>query len=140
MQLKLFECLPNKIKEGSNKKCTKCNEIKPLDAFGTVNGGLIRPECRKCMNEMVVIRNKLRKENLPAPQDYVCPICRQKAEQVKDYGGKRNQPWVIDHCHISNEFRGWLCHRCNRGLGSFGDNVNFLQRAIKYLERNLDEH
>ena len=140
MQLKLFECLPNKIKEGSNKKCTKCNEIKPLDSFGTVNGGLIRPECRKCMNGMVVIRNKLRKENPPTPHDYVCPICRQKSEQVKNYGGKRNQPWVIDHCHTSNEFRGWLCHRCNRGLGSFGDNVNCLQRAIEYLERSLNEH
>ena len=74
---------PAEVDEHS-KRCTKCGEIKPLSAFGKVNGGLIRPECKKCMNEMVAIRNQLRRENPTPPHDYICPICNQNADQVKN--------------------------------------------------------
>jgi len=132
-QLNLFGWEKPTEADVHSKRCTKCRDIKPLSAFGKVNGGLIRPECKKCMNEMVAVRNRLRREN-PAPkEDYVCPICKQSAEQVKDYGGKKNTPWVIDHCHETNKFRGWLCHRCNRALGGFCDDITFLNRAIEYL-------
>lgn len=41
-----------------------------------------------------------------------------------------------DHCHSTGKVRGILCTNCNRGLGSFKDNIVSLQNAIKYLERN----
>lgn len=41
----------------------------------------------------------------------------------------------LDHCHDSNLFRGWLCSRCNTGLGSFGDTADGIRAALRYLER-----
>lgn len=40
---------------------------------------------------------------------------------------------VFDHCHKSGHFRGWICDRCNRVLGSIKDDVSLLQRMISYL-------
>lgn len=41
----------------------------------------------------------------------------------------------LDHCHQTGQFRGWLCMKCNSGIGKLGDDVAGLQRAITYLER-----
>ena len=40
---------------------------------------------------------------------------------------------VLDHDHITGQFRGWICGNCNKGIGNLGDNVNGLEMAIKYL-------
>ena len=40
----------------------------------------------------------------------------------------------VDHCHETGKIRGLLCHNCNRALGLFKDNVEFLERAILYLK------
>ena len=42
----------------------------------------------------------------------------------------------IDHDHSTGAFRGWLCRRCNVGIGLLGDSVEGLERAIRYLKRN----
>jgi hypothetical protein len=42
---------------------------------------------------------------------------------------------ALDHDHVTGEFRGWLCYRCNSALGKLGDNVDGLLRAMEYLER-----
>ena len=42
----------------------------------------------------------------------------------------------VDHCHYSNKIRGILCRYCNTGLGMFKDNIDFLNKAILYLEKN----
>ena len=39
----------------------------------------------------------------------------------------------LDHCHVTGAFRGWLCTKCNVGLGSFGDTSELLYEAIEYL-------
>jgi hypothetical protein len=41
----------------------------------------------------------------------------------------------LDHCHVTGSFRGWLCGKCNTGLGMLGDNIAGLKAAIAYLER-----
>lgn len=40
---------------------------------------------------------------------------------------------VIDHDHKSNKIRGILCNRCNKGLGLFRDNPDFLEYARIYI-------
>ena len=42
----------------------------------------------------------------------------------------------LDHDHKTNTFRGWLCHKCNLALGRFGDDLQGLQQAVFYLQRN----
>lgn len=46
---------------------------------------------------------------------------------------------AIDHCHDSGKFRGWLCHRCNMAIGTLGDDIPSLERAIAYLRRAQKE-
>ena len=39
----------------------------------------------------------------------------------------------IDHDHKAGRVRGVLCFHCNTALGTLGDNVAGLERAIQYL-------
>lgn len=45
----------------------------------------------------------------------------------------------LDHCHETGLFRGWLCRRCNAGLGSLGDNATGVKRMLAYLEAHENE-
>lgn len=45
----------------------------------------------------------------------------------------------MDHNHVTGEFRGWLCRRCNMNIiGMSNDNPDLLRRAADYLENNLN--
>ena len=61
-------------------------------------------------------------------QNKRCAIC----SSLKA-GGKNNQ-WAVDHDHKTGLVRGILCHKCNRGLGHFDDDVKLLVNAIEYLK------
>lgn len=67
-------------------------------------------------------------------QNHVCAICG-NPETVKNPSGAI-KPLAVDHCHKTEKVRGLLCTRCNIALGNFKDNVNILQSAINYLNRN----
>ena len=41
----------------------------------------------------------------------------------------------LDHCHETNNFRGWLCNKCNAGIGMLGDDVDGVAAAMSYLLR-----
>lgn len=41
----------------------------------------------------------------------------------------------LDHCHETGAFRGWLCNRCNLGIGNLGDNEAGLEAALAYLRK-----
>jgi len=42
---------------------------------------------------------------------------------------------ALDHCHATGKFRGWLCTKCNTGIGSLGDSIDGLKKALNYLGR-----
>lgn len=57
--------------------------------------------------------------------DKLCEICGKPSEE-----GKR---LAMDHDHATGKFRGWLCFRCNSGLGMFCDSTDVMEKAIQYL-------
>ena len=117
------------------RRCSKCNLLLPLDRFSAHSGAnYLRPECKACNNELSKVRNYLKEKHAAPSTDHICPICLGTEEDVKGKGNTKNGSWVLDHCHETESFRGWLCHKCNRALGGFDDDVEMLARAIKYLE------
>jgi hypothetical protein len=134
MQLDLFSTMSPSIKDGDTKTCNKCNLTLHVSSFSSHSGAnYLRPECRKCNAELSKVRNSLRSSTTPPADDHVCPICLLDAKQTAGKGNKRNGSWVLDHSHTTDTARGWLCHRCNRAIGSFGDDVDIMKRAIRYL-------
>jgi len=142
-QYELFE-KDYKYKEDENSKlCTKCNQVKPLTFFPwndtrrDSEKGYRKEICYQCINHHRAIRAELRQKHGMPSEGYICPICLKNEEDTKGIGGNHAGSWVIDHCHSKESFRGWLCHQCNRALGCFGDDIERLKRAIKYLEDDL---
>ena len=43
------------------------------------------------------------------------------------------KPLHLDHNHETGDFRGWLCKKCNTGIGMFGDSEDLLLDALHYL-------
>ena len=115
------------------KTCSKCKLDLDNSEFSPSSGGkYLRPECRQCAKKLAKRREELKKEFGYPVNDYACPICLKNEDELKGTGGNASI-WVVDHDHITNTFRGHICHNCNRGLGVFQDDVERLQRAIKYL-------
>jgi hypothetical protein len=63
-------------------------------------------------------------EAMVARQDGLCAVCRRRP--VKRL--------CVDHSHETKMLRSLLCHGCNRGLGDFEDNPEFLRAGADYLE------
>ena len=57
------------------------------------------------------------------PEDGLCECCRKLPRSGLN----------LDHDHATGEFRGWLCHSCNTGIGKLGDSVEGLEQALAYL-------
>ena len=109
----------------STKQCFKCKQIKPLSEFRTFHANqnvnpYRRNECITCEKHDAKVRAKCHKEATPKPLS--CQLC-----------GVSDKKLVMDHCHDTETFRGWLCQTCNKGLGCFSDNISNLHKAINYL-------
>lgn len=62
-----------------------------------------------------------------------CQIC-----DIKLIGYTGGQAKVFDHNHKTNKFRGILCSACNLSIGHAKENINILNKMIKYLQRELE--
>ena len=138
-QLSFFKDIIFDIEDEQNKLCTKCNTVKPLEAFPWRSGEKVfrREHCRECVTNLSKERKVLRDKYGMPSDSYTCPLCLGTKEEVAKRGGKHAGSWVLDHSHQTGEFRGWLCHLCNRALGCFKDDSDILKRAIKYLEGKI---
>ena len=120
----------------STKQCSKCKQTLPLTAFSPSSGAnYVRPECKECNRKLAKARRELNKKYGKPPADYCCPICLRNESQLQGRGGNAGV-WVVDHDHNTDQFRGHLCHSCNRAIGMMQDNVSNLSRAIHYLNGN----
>lgn len=64
-----------------------------------------------------------------------CRICQTgiRGRYTTPRGGIRLRA-CVDHDHGSGLIRGLLCHKCNVGIGLFGESIRNLASAIVYLE------
>jgi hypothetical protein len=103
--------------------CSKCHTSKPLqDFYKDRDGHCLR--CKSCNNKIGTHTKRLHKTAPPRPQ--ACECC----------GKVSDSPLVLDHDYETGKFRGWICAKCNLGLGRLGDTVESLLRAVEYLKKS----
>ena len=127
-------CLINNDK----KLCSYCNVYKNFDKFGTNGDGKLKSRCKECQSKYnnEYHRGIFRFERYGITRDVFidmlnsqqnkCAICESAIDEKTSH---------IDHCHTTGKVRGILCEKCNKGLGQFNDNVNYLKNAINYLSK-----
>lgn len=141
----------------NQKFCNQCNEMKSLDCFTPLKGGVygLHPRCKPCriehQNELKRIsphKYKRRTKQKPATRDQIRKYKynltpHQYAQILIDQKGvcaicghiPMVKTLVVDHCHKTDKVRGLLCGHCNTGLGMFRDNIENLLSAISYLNK-----
>ena len=139
------------------KPCTKCNVVHPLPMFYRATNKISRnplsgykSHCKECVKDQ---RNKYyttdagfkyqiekswrdkgmeftveEYDKLLKEQNGGCAICGKN----RNANGTR---LCVDHNHDTGAIRGLLCHDCNTSIGKFNDDIEMLQKAIKYLQR-----
>ena len=73
-------------------------------------------------------RDHWRKKHLPKPtrpEPTICECCGREGQMR------------LDHDHITNTFRGWICDSCNVGIARLGDDIKGVENALAYLRKNM---
>lgn len=111
------------------KTCRVCKTEKLIDEFPyfSTNEAGRKNSCKDCNRKLSKLRAFLKSQNPPPPAG-PCPICNRFTDS-----------WILDHCHFSDCFRGYICNSCNLGIGRFNDDVELLERAIAYLKSSKIE-
>lgn len=125
-QVELFPSLPV-FEPKDGKVCSYCGIKKDLKHFGKQATAKDKKDhrCNRCKNNQSKLRGKLRRSAPAKPT--VCNCC-----------SKEYHLMCLDHDHLTNKFRGWLCHKCNSGIGHLGDNIEGLEKALAYLRNHYE--
>ena len=137
--------------------CAKCKKVKTVDNFSKKTSSKTGYSyvCKQCHNkysrEVWYIKNKDKQKlsskkwkdknkvrvlatkynteisvikKLLKESNGKCAICGEECSNLH-----------LDHNHKTNKVRGFLCRKCNSGLGFFNDNITIVESAIKYLKK-----
>ena len=74
-----------------------------------------------------------RLQTMAAEQDHKCAICGQPETEMRN-GIVRHL--AVDHDHVTGKVRQLLCQRCNKGIGTFNDDIELIFKAIEYLKKH----
>ncbi len=143
----------------NSKVCFRCKEEKDISSFSKSksNKSGYKSYCKVCHSEYTNIYRK--NKRLKNPDAYFKHEKERKLifkfkinleeyeSQIKAQGNRCKICNVIgedthkgmlclDHDHTSGKIRGFLCDRCNMGLGHFKDDISLLEKAIEYLQKN----
>jgi len=146
MQLDLFPEAAEESVESGTMLCRKCSTDKPYSQFREAAviwetqprkkhapkyTGVLR-YCNSCSKAYTESRKIAQKNAPPKPvHDFNCKCCGSVTKPSSAH---------MDHDHITHAFRGWLCRACNTGIGSLGDTVEGLEKAINYLKDHYEQH
>lgn len=120
------------------KVCPKCKLNHSLSNYHKCNLSSGKKKylswCKDCYRENNRKRSRMNSlkfihglsledfQRMSENQENLCLIC------------KEFKPLCVDHDHKTGRIRGLICASCNKGLGHFRDNVEFMQRAIDYVK------
>mgnify|MGYP003656877948 CR=1 FL=1 len=127
IQLDMFETKSTSALLGDTlKTCYRCKKEKPLQGFSkklNASGTDIKQAyCKGCQTEHQNTVKILHMSAPPKPKG--CDCC-----------SKEGHTLILDHDHDTSLFRGWLCYRCNSGIGQLGDDIAGLEKALSYLRK-----
>ena len=109
------------------RTCNLCRVHKPATSFARIKEtGQLYGRCKECRNRA---STQVRHGVAALPGD-LCAICQAPAEAVDHLHGDEQ----VGKRHHHDQVRGLLCHRCNTGLGLYGDLPGRLELAALYLE------
>ena len=110
------------------KVCKICKLEKPLGRFYQQGRKSLDNRCKACANEGKTWRRRERKKYEHLDTGF-CHCCGRKSDSLH-----------FDHDHNTKKYRGFLCHFCNTGIGKLGDNIEGVNRALRYLERHEEKN
>jgi len=147
------------------KVCTKCGKRKPITEYSVIqrnNKPYILPSCKQCQNQH---RTDYRKRthytrDWQQRNTLKCRSFRLKFKfglTLEDYqdlligqhgkcaicGTTDTSPlpnFCVDHDHLTGKIRGLLCFKCNLMLGLIRDNIEILDSAVEYLNRDTENN
>lgn len=64
-------------------------------------------------------------------QNHRCLICGSEGDLSKPH-----RPLYVDHNHITGKIRGLLCQNCNFMIGQARDDIEILEKGIRYLKEH----
>ena len=135
------------------QECCICGKEKSLDKFYRDNGRVsgVSSRCIKCSNEATKVwmkENRFKRAlymSVNTANKKGFAPCNASVSAIKNaFNGKchicganegdHKRGLHLDHCHRTGKFRGWLCSKCNQGLGLFGENVETMEKATEYIK------
>lgn len=133
------------------KVCFKCKEEKDAcnfhaDKRNTTTG--LYAWCKPCKSKKTAQWNKdnfdrkrdtaLKRNYGISLEDYhkmkeaqnnCCAICETSEDKLR-------RPLLVDHNHSTGKVRELLCDSCNHTIGNAKENIEILNKAIKYIEKH----
>lgn len=108
----------------------------PEDYYGKLGSLERRRKLQKHSNLIRIYGLTLKAyNNMSEAQNHKCAICNEEEIGVHNRGGETVPlTLAVDHNHETGNVRALLCHKCNKALGLFKDNINLLQDALSYLK------
>ncbi len=128
--------------------CCNCKEEKSIlefhkDKQSYYGFSKICKICAKIKSSLRYINNKdthrhfnLLKKFGISLDEYNIRLKEQSGKCMICCGKDNDKNMPVDHCHKTGKIRGILCSKCNLALGLFGDDINKLKSAIKYLNNS----
>lgn len=117
---------PDKLREKAlNYRAANIEKVREQDKLATRRRRAKDPVAQKIRYERWRLKKEAELWDIAGrPRAERCELC---LEDVMT---------VFDHCHKEGYFRGWICDRCNRVLGSVKDSTDLLNAMILYLENS----
>lgn len=109
--------------------CASCDQFKDVSEFRKNRKNVTKEasyskNCIDCWNHMSKIAHRLNKQYKHLKPDS-CQICGVVTNKIE-----------LDHCHVTDKFRGFICRSCNRTIGRSGEKVETIDKIISYLKKH----